>query len=475
MNKIKVSYLHVAIMMILTFGIGYLPPFGLITDVGMKVLGVFIGIMYGWIFIDLLWTSVFGFVALGLTGYFDILGAFGGGFGNSNFILCLICSIFAAGLSEIGVTDNIAYWLLSKKVFIGRPWLLIATICVAAMLMGLGNGTYAGVFLLWALVNSIGSVSGYKKGNRLLNMMIAFIVYAAFTAPNVVPFYGGPILYGSFFTKGTDLTIEAAPFFLMGMTYLILALAIMILFAKYVLKIDASRFSTTAELCEKYRKHKASKYQKVGLILLLVYFIVLMLPEIITTLPGRDFLRGIGVVGFSVLYMVIFIVWKKEDGESVLNLEKAFQGIPWAVMMLLGLTYPLAEAMESADVGITATINSALVPLLSHLDVTILIILSTIMLGLITQVMHNVVIGAMFIPIITPLVVEMGGNPQTAFFMLYIALMCAYVTPAGSMMAGMVFGNKDIPRKDAYLFGILFFSVTMVLLICLMPVCNIVF
>ncbi len=35
---------------------------------------------------------------------------------------------------------------------------------------------------------------------------------------------------------------------------------------------------------------------------------------------------------------------------------------------------------------------------------------------------------------------------------MYLALMCAYVTPAGSMMAGLVFGHETMVRKDAYIF-----------------------
>ena len=68
-KKNTISYIHVAIMLALMLGGGYLPPIAQITPIGMKVLGVFLGLVYGWCFIDLLWTSVLGFFALGLTGY----------------------------------------------------------------------------------------------------------------------------------------------------------------------------------------------------------------------------------------------------------------------------------------------------------------------------------------------------------------------------------------------------------------------
>ena len=474
-KKNRISYIHVAIMFILMFGVGFLPPFGQITEIGMKVLGVFLGLLWGWIFIDLLWTSLFGFIALGLTGYTSIVESLAAGFGDTNFVMCIVCAVFAASISEIGVTDTIAYWLLGKKVFVGRPWLLIGAILLCSVIMGFGNGGFATVFLLWSITQSIADLSGYEKGAPVLNMMIAFIVYGAMISQNMVPFYGGPLLYGGFFTKGTGLTIPPGEFFLVGCLYTVLTIVGMVLVARYILKIDASHFSTTEELCEKYKNKKANKYQKVGLVLLIVYFFIVLIPEVVTILPYRDFLRSIGMVGFAVFYMVVFVVWKKDDGQSVLDMNNSFKGIPWAVMILLAVTYPLAAAMESEDVGITATINQSLIPLLSGLNATTLIILTVVILGIITQFMHNIVLGAVFIPIITPLVIEMGGNPYTAFFMMYLSLMCAYVTPAGSMMAGLVFGNKDMVRKDAYILGLVFLIVSTIVLIILMPVCNIVF
>lgn len=469
------SYIHVIVMLLLMFGVSSLPPVGLITDLGMNVLGVFFGMLYGWIFIDLLWPSLFGFVALGLTGYTSITDAFAAGFGDTNFVVCLVCTIFANSISAIGVTDAIAYWLLSKKIFVGRPWLLISAIMGCSILMGLGNGGFATVFLLWSIVQSIANISGYERGSKLINMMMAFIVYGAMTSPNAVPFYALVLLYGGFFTKGTGLSIPAGPYFVLGLIYTILAMAGLVLLARYIFKIDASNFSTTPELCEKYKQKKSNKYQKVGLILLAVYFFIVLIPEVVTVLPGRDFLRSIGMLGFAVFYIAVFVVWKKEDGKPVLDLTIPFKNIPWAVMMLLAVTYPLSTAMESDEVGITATINHYLVPLLSNMNVSALIILSTVLLGLITQIMHNIVLGAIFIPIICTLVIDMGGNPYTAFFMIYMSLACAYVTPAGSMMAGLVFGHQDMVKKDAYIFGFAFLIVNFIVLIAMMPLCNLLF
>ncbi len=468
----KTIYLHIVIMNVLMFGVGFLPPFGQITALGMNVLGCFLGIIYGWIFIDLLWVNFWGFAVLTMTGYAPATAVLASGFGNATFLMVLLGAAFAECLNQIGVTEGIAFWLLSKKIFIGKPWLLIVALCTCAFLMSLGNGGIAVIFLLWTITMKIGEISGYKPGSRVLNMLIAFIVYIAMTVPNMVPFYGGVILYGGFFTKGIGLTIPVGPMLLAGMIYVLLATALMLLIAKFVLKVDATHYTTTEALCGEYAKYSMNRYQKAGLLLIVVYFIVLMLPQIIPTLPGAAFCNNRGVIGWSIIYMTIFVIWRDENGKAIINLAECFTRLPWAMLMLLAVTYPLADAMESADTGITATITATMTPILMKLDVTVLIIVTMLFLAIITQFMHNIVMGAIFLPMIPPIVMQMGGNPYTCFFLMYLALMCAYVTPAGSMMAGIVFGHKDMVRKDAYLFGLIFLGVTLFISICMIPLLN---
>lgn len=471
----KMTYIHIAIMFAIIFVVWHLPPFGQITDMGMKVLGVFLGIVYGWVFIDLLWVSFAGFGLLVLTGYCNATVAFASGFGNATFLMVLLPAAFAVALNQIGVSDGIAYWILSRKIFIGKPWLLILAICVAALLMGLFNGGMAAVFLMWTIALKIGEINGYEPGSRVTNMLIAFIVYIAMTAPAMVPFYGSVLLYGGFFTQATGLAIPSGPMLLCGQIYMVATMLIMILVSKYIFKVDAKNFTTTPELCEEYGAYKMNKYQKVGLILLLVYFAVLMIPAIFTTLPGATFCNNFGVIGWTVVYMSVFLVWHKEDGKPVIDLMECFNNLPWAMLMLLAVTYPLADAMKSPDVGITASITEFLMPILTKMDVTVLIIVTMFAMGIITQFMHNIVMGAIFIPIITPIVISMGGNPYVCWFMMYVGLMCAYVTPAGSMMAGMVFGHQTMKAKDAYIFGLLFLVVALIVMLLMMPLLNALF
>ncbi len=59
--------------------------------------------------------QLFGFAVLTMTGYATANEVLASGFGNATFLMVLLGAAFAECLDQIGVTEGIAYWLLSKK------------------------------------------------------------------------------------------------------------------------------------------------------------------------------------------------------------------------------------------------------------------------------------------------------------------------------------------------------------------------
>ncbi len=474
-KKQIISYIHVAVMLVLMLFFGYLPPFAEITPMGMKVLGVFLGLVYGWCFIDLLWTSVLGFFTLALTGYTNLIAAFVEAFTNPTTIIILICFAFAECLHRIGVSEAIAYYLMGRKVFVGRPWLLCIALIAGVFVMSLLGGGFAAIFLIWSVIAAIAEVNGIKNGNVLLSMLYAMVLFSGMTGGSVVPFYGGVILYGGFYTAATGLSIPTVSFLLNAIVYSLLTFGVMIIISKVFLKVDVSNFNLSEEMRKEYASKKMTSVQKVGLILLVLYFLGLLLPSIFKGAIWTMFATW-GVAGFSILYMVVFCVWKDENNKAVCDMGACFKnGVIWNTLLLFMVTIPVATAMESADTGIMASINMFCNTLFSDMSVTVLLILIVIVVGLLTQFMHNVVMGALFIPIFAPFIMNMGGNPTTFFFMIYLTLCCAYATPAGSMMAALIFGKDGVPVKHSYIYGWMFYIVNCAVLIIMMPLLNLTF
>lgn len=119
-GKVKrnyLTYVHVVIMFFIMVGVGMLPTFGQVTPLGMKVLGVFLATLYGWLFLDLLWPSLIGLVALGLTGYTTIGEAFASALSTATGIQVIITCVFASALEKIGRDRSIKQLDFDQRTF----------------------------------------------------------------------------------------------------------------------------------------------------------------------------------------------------------------------------------------------------------------------------------------------------------------------------------------------------------------------
>ena len=59
-------YVHIIITLFLMFGFGFIPPFATLTPMGMRLLGTFLGVIYGYSTCEIIWPSLFAFIAYGL-------------------------------------------------------------------------------------------------------------------------------------------------------------------------------------------------------------------------------------------------------------------------------------------------------------------------------------------------------------------------------------------------------------------------
>ena len=123
-KKTKMYYIHSAIGLAIMFLFGFLPPFDPITPLGMKFLGIFIGLCYLWSFVDMGWPILASFVAIISLGCMPITQIYTSAFANSTLMLCLFMMLVMMPLAESGVFDYAAAWVLKQKILQGHPWRL---------------------------------------------------------------------------------------------------------------------------------------------------------------------------------------------------------------------------------------------------------------------------------------------------------------------------------------------------------------
>ena len=466
-------YVHVVIMFAIFIMFLFIPPISTITEMGMKVLGLTLALLYGWITIDLMWTSLLGFVLLQFTGYMKLLPALSAGIGNSTLMMIFILLAFAIALNEVGASDIIAAWVVSRKVFIGRPLTLVFGLLFGTALISAAGGGMACIFIIWDLIRSICKANGMADNDTVKGFLMSMTLYCGMIG-FILPWQNTIWLFGGFWQKGCGLEIPAINVFYCGLVWMVLSIVLCVLFAKWVLRLDFSKVLINEHITAQYANKKATKPQKAGIVLLGIYIGLLLFANIFKNNAFAAFINSIGVVGLSIIYMTVFAIWKDENGKPILDVVKCFRETPWPVIMLIAITIPLGDALQSSDTGVMGAISRWLMPLVRGMSPMVFIAICTVALTILTQFLHNVICGAVFFPMLTPIVIQMGGNPYVFLVTVFIGLMSAYATPAASMFAGLVFGTKDISTKAAYLSGWLYTGMTIVILIALMPLWSMI-
>ena len=99
MGKKKVTFfLHWLIVLILMFGFRYVPPVGEITPYGMQILGIFLGLVWGWMFLDFLNPSLLAFLVVVLFVQGQTVGSVTQqSLGNENIFMCIVISTIFRG------------------------------------------------------------------------------------------------------------------------------------------------------------------------------------------------------------------------------------------------------------------------------------------------------------------------------------------------------------------------------------------
>lgn len=471
-NKNILYYIHCIIFVILTFGIGFLPTFGQITPLGMKVLGVFIGLIYGWIFIGFVWPSIFGMIALGFSGYKDILGVFSSAFGDSTVLQLLFMFIFVATLDASGLTTYVANWFVSRKLCTNRPWVLTAFFFLASFIICGCINLYGGIIILWYIFYNICKSVGFKAGDAYVSYILGGIVFIGALSVMSMPFLLLPIVFNGMVADAAAANNYAFPLIpatIVGLLIVFLSALGYLLLGKYILKIDTSPLKNKMDQLAQHRNDKMTKEQKICLGTLAMFLCIVLIPNLIGSGPIKNILDNIGVLGASCIGIVIQCLRKDNSGKPIYNFTELVQkGVNWDLIILFAATMPVSAAMESGDTGIVSTIVGMLMPIFSQTTAIPFVLLCLVILWITTQFAHNMILIIVFMPTLATVGATFGINPYLFSLLFYMTASCAFMTPGASAQAAMIFGNTEwISKKDAYKYCTIFSIIALLIISCI--------
>ena len=129
-------YLHAVVCLLIMFGFGQLPPVEPLTPLGMNLIGIFLGVLYGWVCIEIVWPSLAGLLALMLIGGMKPMMLLNKSFGDPVVQMMFFIFVFCATISHYGLSKFISLWFITRKFVAGRPWVFTYTFLGSIFILG---------------------------------------------------------------------------------------------------------------------------------------------------------------------------------------------------------------------------------------------------------------------------------------------------------------------------------------------------
>lgn len=210
-RKNKLFYIHVAITLFFMFGFGFLPSLEPITPLGMKLVGIFIGLIYAWSTTTMIWPSLLGMVAVILSGVVDLKTLFADGFGNNTVVFILLVFIFAAAIEETGLTEYLARCLMNISWTKGHPWRFVFVILFGSYVIAAVTSLYPVVLIFWTIIYDICKTTDYKAFDKFPTLMLIGIMLCATLGTTCLPFKALAMMFNGAYEALTGMTVGFLP------------------------------------------------------------------------------------------------------------------------------------------------------------------------------------------------------------------------------------------------------------------------
>lgn len=480
-------WFHVVIGLGFMLGFPLLPPIEPITEIGMSVLGVFVGMVYLWSTVDSIWPSMLGLLLIALSGYLpDVQGyaavkqVFLDAFGNETVLGVAFGMILFAGVAFVGCTKYMVKFFLSWKLIEGRPYLFLFTIMLCAYVMSGLTTPMASLLLLWPLVVELAHQLGYKKGDKIFYSLICGVHIGTTLGQPMLPFKGSAYMILSAIQEATGGVIGYSNYIIYNFTMAVIIILTFVMFVKYVLRADVEKIkSLKTEDILKEKLPPMNLQQKFMMTMCGVFIISLLLPNFLpTTLAPIAFLNSLGLLGVISISIVVLMI-AQYKGKSIFDFGAiAKQSFSWNVYFLVASALYVCNAVTAEITGIKPFLIDVLQPLLGGKSDFVFIIIVLAFALITTNFANNAGMALILVPIIAAFADQyIGVNSVVLSVCMMMMVYVALLTPAASPFAGMLFSRSDlVDFEDIMKLYIPLFVATLVVYVLIgYPIATILF
>jgi len=353
-GKLMKTIFSFAVMLVFVL----LPPIAPITEMGMDVLGVFIGTVLLLSLVDTVWPSLLCIPLFDLTGVMSLNDAIIGSIGSWVTMFVIMSFILTYALNSTGFTARLTAWFMSRKFVNRSPWTFTVSLISLGLIVGLFLDLVPVTAFFMVFSNKIFKELGYKKTDRYPHMVTMALAFTINIAGGMTPISHPLAILGmGIYQNVVGESISLLTYMMYGVPTGLFIFAGLLIVLRIFFKPDMSKFENfdVTNVLDEVKPMEAK--EKITVIAFFSVVLLWVLPGILTIVaPGTTigaFLSKMGAT-FPAIISVVLLSILEVDNEPVLNLKKAFsEGISWGVIFLVGAAVLLGGAVTKESVGLT--------------------------------------------------------------------------------------------------------------------------
>lgn len=437
-NKKLIHYIICAVLM---FGFGALPTLGPLTPTGMKMVGVFLGTVYGWTAIGMLWPSMLAMVAMSLI--FGMPAVLSATFGNSTIMMMLVMLVLMEFLNATHVTELLATAFLTNKLTKGRPWTLIFLFFIGAYVCSIVNPIVT-IMMFMGFTMQICETTNIQLKTPFTAIMALGIALSALLGQTTLPFYNAGISYTATYASMFKTSIPYDRWIMFFLLISLIFIALYTLVARFIFRMDVSKLADIDNSMFG-QKQTLSSDQKIAITSFIAFLVIVIVSSFLSaTNPIGAFLTGITPFGQVLLILAVLMVLVKPTKEEVFNFrELAAKGVSWDVVFMVSVIMALAQYLTGEDTGVTQLIAMLLQPLMGMSPIAF-IFMALLLAIIVTNFTNNFVVALVIMPVLFSYATQVGINPMGPILTLFVCTQLALGTPGASFPVGICYSFSNI-------------------------------
>jgi len=385
---------------------------------------------------------------------------------NSIIFLFLGGFLIAIAMEEWSLHKRIALKIIT--IFGGTPISIILGFIAAGALLSMWISNTATALMLLpialSVITKLEDQFGQGKTHQFAVILLLSIAYSCTlggvatligTPPNLVMMKMLTVL----FPKAPEITF--GNWMLLALPVSIIMLCVVaILLTKVLFKVDKQLRLSKNFIMEEYKQLGKFSFEEkaVSTIFIItallwifrsdIFFGFMTIPGWSNLLPTASFIDD-GTVAITMAF-ILFLIPSK-TGKSALLDFKAFNKIPWGIIILFGGGFALAKGFTAS--GLSVYIGEQL-KTLQNISPILIIILSAITISFLTELTSNTAVTQMILPVAASVSIAIGMNPILLMITVTISASMAFMLPVATPPNTIIFAGGRIKTIDMARSGI---------------------